>query len=137
VARNPLSGIVFRRTNFHRTISSVRASVSSPPRDQTRGNRYAAFVEAIEKGSVKRDDFEKHTPMNRIASAEEVASVATWLCSDAASYVTGVLLPVEGGRCCEHSEDDFHHRYFFGPRASLGQAVLREGMARNRHDARE
>jgi NAD(P)-dependent dehydrogenase (short-subunit alcohol dehydrogenase family) len=55
------------------------------------------FIETIEKGAVKRDDFEKHTPMNRIASAEEVASAATWLCSDAASYVTGVLLPVEGG----------------------------------------
>lgn len=55
------------------------------------------FIETIEKGSVKRDDFEKHTPMNRIARAEEVASGATWPCSDAASYVTGVLLPVEGG----------------------------------------
>jgi NAD(P)-dependent dehydrogenase (short-subunit alcohol dehydrogenase family) len=55
------------------------------------------FIETIEKGSVKRDDFEKHTPMNRIARAEEVAAAATWLCSDAASYVTGVLLPVEGG----------------------------------------
>ena len=55
------------------------------------------FIETIKKGSVKRDDFEKHTPMNRIARAEEVAAAATWLCSDAASYVTGVLLPVEGG----------------------------------------
>lgn len=55
------------------------------------------FIDTIEKGSVKRDDYEKQTPMNRIASADEVAAAATWLCSDAASYVTGALLPVEGG----------------------------------------
>jgi NAD(P)-dependent dehydrogenase (short-subunit alcohol dehydrogenase family) len=46
---------------------------------------------------VKREDYQRQTPMNRIAKAEEVAAAATWLCSDGASYVTGALLPVEGG----------------------------------------
>jgi len=55
------------------------------------------FIDTINKGAVKREDYQKQTPMNRIANAEEVAAAATWLCSDAASYVTGVLLPVEGG----------------------------------------
>jgi NAD(P)-dependent dehydrogenase (short-subunit alcohol dehydrogenase family) len=55
------------------------------------------FVDTIKKGAVKRDDYQKQTPMNRIAGADEVAAATTWLCSDAASYVTGVLLPVEGG----------------------------------------
>lgn len=36
-------------------------------------------------------------PMGRIAEPEEIAAAATWLCSDAASYVTGVALPVDGG----------------------------------------
>jgi NAD(P)-dependent dehydrogenase (short-subunit alcohol dehydrogenase family) len=40
-----------------------------------------------------------HTvPMGRGGSAEEVAAVILWLCSDAASYVTGSIVDVSGGR---------------------------------------
>jgi NAD(P)-dependent dehydrogenase (short-subunit alcohol dehydrogenase family) len=37
-------------------------------------------------------------PMGRAGTAEEVAKVILWLLSDEASYVTGALLPVSGGR---------------------------------------
>lgn len=37
------------------------------------------------------------TPMGRSGKAEEVTRVVVWLCSDAASYVTGVAMPVDGG----------------------------------------
>jgi len=37
------------------------------------------------------------TPMGRMGHAEEVANGAVFLCSDAASFVTGVNLPVDGG----------------------------------------
>jgi len=37
------------------------------------------------------------TPMGRMGQTEEVAAAAVFLCSDAASFITGVNLPVDGG----------------------------------------
>jgi NAD(P)-dependent dehydrogenase (short-subunit alcohol dehydrogenase family) len=37
------------------------------------------------------------TPMRRIGKPEEIANAVTWLLSDAASFVTGVVMPVDGG----------------------------------------
>jgi NAD(P)-dependent dehydrogenase (short-subunit alcohol dehydrogenase family) len=38
------------------------------------------------------------TPMKRLGEPEEVADVVAWLASDAASYVTGEIVTVDGGR---------------------------------------
>ncbi len=43
------------------------------------------------------DRFLTGIPMNRLAAPEEMAGPAVFLASDAASMVTGVLLPVDGG----------------------------------------
>ncbi len=37
------------------------------------------------------------TPQGRTAAPEEIAEAAAWLLSDRASYVTGVVMPVDGG----------------------------------------
>ena len=55
------------------------------------------FSNVVNSTPTSRADYEQRTPMKRIAKAEEVAAAATWLCSDAASYVTGVVLAVDGG----------------------------------------
>lgn len=36
-------------------------------------------------------------PLGRMGNPEEVAEAVVWLCSDAASFVTGISLPVDGG----------------------------------------
>jgi NAD(P)-dependent dehydrogenase (short-subunit alcohol dehydrogenase family) len=40
---------------------------------------------------------ERRTPLNRMAMPEEMAKAAAFLLSDWASYITGVVLPVDGG----------------------------------------
>ena len=39
----------------------------------------------------------KAIPAGRLATPAEVAGVVTWLASDAAGYVTGAVIPVDGG----------------------------------------
>jgi NAD(P)-dependent dehydrogenase (short-subunit alcohol dehydrogenase family) len=45
-------------------------------------------------------EFERQTPMARMASVDEMVGPAIFLASDAASYCTGVDLLVDGGFCC-------------------------------------
>jgi NAD(P)-dependent dehydrogenase (short-subunit alcohol dehydrogenase family) len=45
----------------------------------------------------QREEILARTPLRRIASVEEVAGVAAFLVSDQASYITGAVVPVDGG----------------------------------------
>ncbi len=36
-------------------------------------------------------------PIGRMGNPEEVAEAVAWLCSDAASFITGITMPVDGG----------------------------------------
>lgn len=67
-------------------------------------------VNAIEPGAVytpMNQEFEKRDvelrvlsriPLNRIAQASDIAKSVVYLCSDDASYITGISLKVDGGR---------------------------------------
>jgi 3-oxoacyl-[acyl-carrier protein] reductase len=38
-----------------------------------------------------------HTPLGRLGRPEDIANAYVWLASDAASFVTGAVLSVDGG----------------------------------------
>ena len=42
-------------------------------------------------------EYKKRIPVGRFATPEEVAKVVLWLASDDASYITGAVIPVDGG----------------------------------------
>ncbi|NEM90143.1 3-oxoacyl-ACP reductase FabG [Galbitalea soli] len=42
-------------------------------------------------------DYKKSIPAGRFATADEVAKVITWLAGDDAGYISGAIIPVDGG----------------------------------------
>lgn len=46
---------------------------------------------------ARRSDVLAQVPLKRFGLAEEVAGAVQWLASDAAAYVTGSVIPVDGG----------------------------------------
>lgn len=42
-------------------------------------------------------NYKKNIPAGRFAESKEVAGVVSWLASDAAAYVSGAVIPVDGG----------------------------------------
>jgi 3-oxoacyl-[acyl-carrier protein] reductase len=58
------------------------------------------FIETDMTGSLpdaRKAEILKAIPAGRMATAEEVASVVTWIGSDASGYITGAVIPVDGG----------------------------------------
>ncbi|MCA9098387.1 MAG: glucose 1-dehydrogenase [Planctomycetaceae bacterium] len=52
---------------------------------------------AGEEGSENREWLASQHPMGRLGHAQEIAAAVLYLASDAASFVTGISLPVDGG----------------------------------------
>ena len=49
-------------------------------------------------GEERLQQIARFVPLGRVGRVEEVALAAVWLCSDEASFITGAVLSVDGGR---------------------------------------
>jgi len=70
----------------------VRVNAVAPALIETR------FSEALWKNPDILDQYLKTTPMARTGQPEEIAGAVVYFCSDAASYVTGQTLVLDGGQ---------------------------------------
>jgi len=55
------------------------------------------LMTAFEKRPDVEARYARSEPLKRIGQPEEVGEAVAWLCSDRASYVTGLPMPVDGG----------------------------------------
>jgi len=56
----------------------------------------AVIARALDPAAVRRERTAAH-PMGRLGQPEDIAGVAVYLASDESSWVTGAILPVDGG----------------------------------------
>ena len=52
---------------------------------------------ALQNDPARSEKILSRTPMNRFGEADDIGWAAVYLCSNAAKFVTGVVLPVDGG----------------------------------------
>lgn len=71
--------------------SGIRVNAIAPGAVQT------GLLNRMSGGEEKAKQIAGQIPMHRIAQPEEIAQAIVWLCSDAASYVTGHTLLADGG----------------------------------------
>lgn len=55
------------------------------------------FHQATDNDAPRLNKILGRIPMNRVGDPEDIGSAAVFLCSDAARYINGICLPVDGG----------------------------------------
>jgi NAD(P)-dependent dehydrogenase (short-subunit alcohol dehydrogenase family) len=79
----------------------IRVNAVNPGNTLTERLQEALRLDAQKQGISEAEALKKNeerVPLGRLAKPEEVASVVLFLASDQASYVTGAIIPMDGGR---------------------------------------
>jgi len=95
----------FGQTNYAATKAGVIAFARTWSRELA---KYNIRVNAVAPGFIATEMVQKmpekviqamvsHTPLGRVGKPEDVAEAYVWLASDAASFITGTVLSVDGG----------------------------------------
>ena len=81
---------------------NVRVNVVAPGAVMTPGLDASTM-----KNQALKDAMAEAIPMQRLGTAEEMAEAVCFLASDAAAFITGVVLPVDGGKTPQMHIPDF------------------------------
>ena len=76
---------------------NIRVNALAPGFVLTEQNRYLLTDEASGEPTPRGRTIIEHTPMGRFGDAEDLLGTLLWLLSPASSFVTGVVVPVDGG----------------------------------------
>ncbi|MDD3840660.1 MAG: SDR family oxidoreductase [Clostridia bacterium] len=83
--------------HFNQNYSTdIRVNAIAPGFLLTQQNRFLMVDENGNPTERGRKVLDK-TPMSRYGKPEEIAGPVLWLCSDAASFVNGAVIPIDGG----------------------------------------
>jgi len=75
----------------------VRVNAIAPGFFLTEQNRFLLTDEKTSELTDRGKTIIDHTPMGRFGQAEELIGTVMWLISDAAKFVTGIVVPIDGG----------------------------------------
>lgn len=75
----------------------IRVNAIAPGFLLTEQNRYLLIDEETGEETKRGQKIKDNTPMNRYGRPEELVGAIIYLASDAASFVNGIILPIDGG----------------------------------------
>ncbi len=75
----------------------IRVNAIAPGFFLTEQNRFLLTDEKTGELTDRGKTIINHTPMGRFGKPEELIGIVCWLLSDAAKFVTGVVVPIDGG----------------------------------------
>ncbi|MDA0748008.1 MAG: SDR family oxidoreductase [bacterium] len=76
---------------------TLRVNAIAPGFFLTDQNRYLLLERDSGELTERGKTIIAHTPMGRIGEPEDLAGAAVWLASPASKFVTGIVLPIDGG----------------------------------------
>ena len=77
--------------------STIRVNAIAPGFMLTEQNRFLLVDEKTGEMTERAEKILANVPMARYGNPQEIVGAALWLLSDAASFVTGIVVPVDGG----------------------------------------
>jgi NAD(P)-dependent dehydrogenase (short-subunit alcohol dehydrogenase family) len=76
---------------------TIRVNAIAPGFFLTEQNRYLMIDRETGEPTERGKKVQNHIPMGRLGRPEDLNGTMLWLMSPASAYVTGIIVPVDGG----------------------------------------